>query len=108
MTTIQRNAKKALLFSLIMPGLGQVYNGEVAKGIALFLSFAFSIPFFSWLAVHGPNISLSALVLIGVFFSLGVFVFSCVQAYKKAGSIGGSYQLGPYNKSYVYLSLIFF
>jgi signal peptidase I len=104
----KRDSKKALLFSLIMPGLGQVYNGEVSKGISLFLIFAFSIPAFSWLALNGPNFSLWILVLLGVLFALGVYVLSCTDAFKRAKVIGESYQLGPYNKSYVYLSMLFF
>jgi len=103
-----RDQKKALMFSLIMPGLGQVYNGEVSKGISLFLIFAFSIPGFSLLAVNGPNFSLWILVLLGVLSALGVYVLSCVDAFKRARTIGESYQLGPYNKSYVYLSMLFF
>src|SRR5580765_5620533 len=91
-----------------MPGLGQVYNGEVSKGISLFLTFAFSIPAFSWLAVHGPNFSLWVLVLLGVLFALGVYALSCMDAFKRAKTIGESYQIGPYNKSYVYLSMVFF
>lgn len=104
----KRDSKKALLFSLIMPGLGQVYNGEVSKGISLFLIFAFSIPGFSWLAMHGPNFGLWILLLLGVFFALGIYVLSCVDAFKRANVLGENYQLGPYNKSYAYLSMLFF
>ncbi|MBK7963217.1 MAG: signal peptidase I [Bdellovibrionales bacterium] len=108
MSQSKRDSKKALLFSLVMPGLGQVYNGEVSKGISLFLIFAFSIPGFSWLALNGPNFSLWILVLLGVLFALGVYVLSCTDAFKRAKAIGEGYQLGPYNKSYVYLSMLFF
>lgn len=108
MSKNRRDSKKALLLSLIMPGLGQVYNGEVSKGISLFLIFAFSIPGFSWLALNGPNFSLWILVLLGVLFALGIYVLSCTDAFKRAKVIGKSYQLGPYNNSYVYLSMLFF
>jgi TM2 domain-containing membrane protein YozV len=33
----------ALLLSLVMPGLGQIYNGQFAKGLAIFITFAGSI-----------------------------------------------------------------
>jgi TM2 domain-containing membrane protein YozV len=33
----------ALLLSLVMPGLGQVYNGQFAKALAIFMAFAGSI-----------------------------------------------------------------
>ena len=104
----KRDSTKALVLSLIMPGLGQVYNGEVSKGISLFLMFAFSIPIFSWLAVRGPNFSLWMLVLLGVLVALGVYALSCVDAFRRAKLTGEDYHLGPYNKSYVYLSMLFF
>lgn len=104
----KRDFKKAMLLSLVMPGLGQVYNGEVSKGISLFLIFAFSIPCFSWLALHGPNFSLWMLILLGVFFALSVYALSCIDAVKQAKVISESYRLGHYNKSYVYLSMLFF
>lgn len=91
-----------------MPGLGQFYNGEVSKGIALFLIFAFSIPVFAWLALHGPAFSLWFLVVTGVVSALGVYVLSCVDAFKRARAIGENYQPGPHNKSYVYVSALFF
>src|SRR5436190_8146481 len=33
----------ALLLSLVMPGLGQIYNGQFAKALAIFMAFAGSI-----------------------------------------------------------------
>lgn len=33
----------ALLLSLVMPGLGQVYNGQFAKALAIFIAFSGSI-----------------------------------------------------------------
>jgi hypothetical protein len=33
----------ALLLSLLLPGLGQIYNGQLAKGLAFFFGFAGSI-----------------------------------------------------------------
>jgi TM2 domain-containing membrane protein YozV len=33
----------ALLLSLLMPGLGQVYNGQIAKGLTFFAAFTGSI-----------------------------------------------------------------
>jgi hypothetical protein len=33
----------ALLLSLLLPGLGQIYNGQIAKGLAFFFGFSGSI-----------------------------------------------------------------
>lgn len=103
-----RDSRKALLLSLITPGLGQLYNGDVSKGISFFLIFGFSIPVFSWLALHGPNFSLWLLIVAGALSALGVYVLSCMDAFKRANVIGESYRPGPYNKSYVCVSALFF
>jgi signal peptidase I len=108
MITNKRVPKKALFLSMIMPGLGQVYNGEVSKGISMFLVFAFSVPIFSWLATHGPNFSLWLLIVVGVLINLSVCLMSAIDAFKRAKKIGDNYQLGPFNKVHVYLSLLFF
>jgi signal peptidase I len=104
----KRDFKKALLLSMFMPGLGQVYNGDVSKGISQFLLFAFSIPIFCWLAMHGPDFGLWLLILVGVLLAIGVYLLSCIDAFKRAKHLGENYQLGPYNKPYVYISMIFF
>ncbi|APU96258.1 hypothetical protein BV902_07800 [Sphingobacterium sp. B29] len=38
-----RNAFKAAVFSLVFPGLGQVYNGQIKKGI-LYFALSYLIP----------------------------------------------------------------
>ncbi len=45
-TTMSATHKEPLLsviLSFFIPGLGQVYNGEAAKGLALFIGFVFSV-----------------------------------------------------------------
>jgi hypothetical protein len=39
-----RSPAAAALLSLILPGLGQLYNGEVLKAVAFFLGWVFVIP----------------------------------------------------------------
>ncbi len=104
----KRNSKIALALSLLLPGLGQIYNGEVSKGISLFLIFAFSIPAFSWLALHGPQSIFWLIVLGGATSALSMYVLCCVDAYRRAQLIGENYTVGPYNKAYVYLSVLLF
>ncbi len=40
----QQNPLVAFLFGLLVPGLGQIYNGEFGKGIAIFLTGWLIIP----------------------------------------------------------------
>jgi len=56
----------ALLLSFLMPGLGQVYNGDVGKGIAFFISF--------WVTVW-------------FFIGVGVWVWAMIDGYQSATNI---------------------
>ncbi len=103
----KRNPRIALALSLIMPGLGQVYNGELTKGLSLFLIFAFTIPISAWMGIHLTPI-LWLMVSVGALTALGVYVFCVVDAFRAAKLIGENYQLGPHNRPYVYLALLFF
>lgn len=96
---------KALVLSMIMPGLGQIYNGDTSKGVSLFLGFAFSTPTFAWLATFGPSVLISPLVLTGFLFTLSIYILSLVDAYKRANLNSG---VGTLHKVHVYLSFLFF
>lgn len=39
-----RHPELAAFLSLVLPGLGQIYNGQIAKGLAFFLTFWLVIP----------------------------------------------------------------
>ena len=60
----------ACLASFFVPGLGQLLNGDVAKGIAIFSMYVFS-----WLCV---------LILIGLLMVPVVFIWAMVDAYSSA------------------------
>jgi len=62
----------AVLLSFFLPGLGQIYNGQIGKGVLfIFLAFIF--------------LGLSIL-LIGIPFYLGLWIYSMYDAYKTAES----------------------
>src|SRR5262245_1164740 len=103
----RRNPIVALALSLLMPGLGQVYNGELTKGLSLFLIMAFTIPLSAWIGIHAAPL-LWILVLIGALMTLAVYVLCAVDSFKTARHIGEDYVLASYNRSYVYLASLFF
>ncbi len=105
---MERKPLVAMAGSLIMPGLGQVYNGELTKGLSLFLIFAFVLPVFSYIGVCGPSSWLLGFVLVAVLLGLAIY-FHCVRdAYVSAKRIGAGYRLQPCNQPYFYLGLLFF
>lgn len=60
----------ALLASFFFPGLGTLMNGQVGKGIVIFVGY-----FFSWILT---------LVLIGIVGVVGFWVWGMVDAYQGA------------------------
>src|SRR4051794_33057816 len=104
----ERKPLLATTAALIMPGLGQVYNGELTKGLSLFLLFGFMVPIFSWLALQAPKGALSLIVFVGVFLALFIYLYSIQDAYRTAHKVSKSYLLSPYNRPYAYIAIFFF
>jgi signal peptidase I len=101
MVTAKKKPLLAGFFSLIIPGLGQVYNGELRKGIIFYtvgyvlilLVSLFSLPF-----------TFLGLILF-IFLALSWPIFALIDAVKTAKK-SQLMPFWPYNKYYVYL-LIF-
>ncbi len=104
----ERKPLLALTAALVMPGLGHIYNGLVTEGISIYLIVAFMVPIFSWIAVHGPTMTLSILVFLGVLLTFGLYVWSAVSAFKEAKRIGINFRATPINTSYSYIAIAFF
>ena len=66
----------ALLLSLVMPGLGQVYNGQFAKALTIFIAFSGSI----YLITEGHPLPF------GVFLPFIIFS-NMIDAYRSAALI---------------------
>lgn len=70
----------ALLLSLILPGIGQVYNGQPAKALVFFFGFVGS--FYAAIAIHP---------LPFVLFIAFVLFFNLVDAYRSAALINARF-----------------
>lgn len=93
----------ALVASLVMPGLGQLYNGQPTKGLLLFLVLAVATPASAWLALHGSKHIIWLIILLFLLLSLAVYIYSMVDAFRTAKRLGNSYALKPFNQSYIYI-----
>ena len=97
----------ALLLSLLTPGLGQIYNGQLKKAVGFYLAewllvailFLFSDLFFTF---SGMIIFLSILILIG----FGLLLFSMLEALWSAIKLK-RISLKKYNRWYFYFGIIF-
>jgi signal peptidase I len=108
MTNKPRRPLLALFAGLILPGLGQVYCGDGPAGIAFLLGFALLVPAAAWLGVHGPSRLLSCCLLAGAAAALAVYVFSVVDAFRRANRSRDSFTPGPWNRGVVYFAMFLF
>lgn len=101
MTAKKRRPLLALVLSLIQPGLGQVYNGQLLKGITVF-GIGFALVFF--ISVTGMFYIFKPMVT-AVIVMLCFFLYILGDAFFGARRIG-EIELKPYNKWYIYLIII--
>lgn len=100
-----RNTLLAVFMAFIMPGLGQVYNGELIKGISIFMILLAisvtgicSVLFLpDSLLIHG---ALATLLV-----SAALYIAAIVDAFKYASAADAAYQPKSYNRWYFYLAL---
>ena len=104
----KRKPLLAALLSFFSLGLGQVYNGEILKGIGLNLIFWATFLWYGWYTVSayfGPFYDLVFFLLIPCGFLL-LKIYSIVQAYIRSRRLGKAYRLNPVNRWYVYLLFV--
>ncbi|MBW1847532.1 MAG: signal peptidase I [Deltaproteobacteria bacterium] len=99
--TKNRNPFFSSFLSLLVPGLGQLYNGELNKAVIFYLAqFALFIPLFAISLQYTPR-GLFIILLIVVLF----YFFAMGEATLRS-FIKKSVTLKPYNKWYVYVLII--
>jgi len=100
-----RNVLAAVFLGLAMPGLGQVYNSELIKGISYFIiTVAIIIAGFR-LTVNLPDGMLLFGALATILAAAAIYATSIIDAYRKASQSDAAYQLRSYNRWYFYLAL---
>jgi signal peptidase I len=91
----------AAALSLVAPGLGQLYNGQILKGIIFFLAILL-IPSILFLAgLQGQFLGLAAILI----FTFCLWLFVIVEAFF-AAKRKKEVVLKAYNKWYLYLLII--
>lgn len=98
------------LLTYLVPGLGQLYNGELKKGLIFSVLFSF----WSTLISNGSLAILNGtyaradmlLLLLFVAVSFGAILYFIIDAIRGARSKGSAYILKRYNRWYLYLLII--
>jgi len=97
----RRKPVLSAFLSLVSLGIGQVYNGEVIKGILMKMALLLSLCLFAILVFKSPKELLLWSVVIVSFLLLKLY--SMVQAFLKSRRLGTNYALKIFNKSYIYV-----
>jgi len=75
----------ALLMSAVLPGFGQLYNGEVNKAIWLFVAVVFvNLPWLAFVLLAFPGASLVPMLLLTLLAMIGLWVYGMVDALRQA------------------------
>ncbi|MFL5304296.1 MAG: signal peptidase I [Polyangia bacterium] len=78
----------ALAGSLAMPGLGQLYLGDPVRGALFLVGAAFAVPCAARLGLAAPPRLLCVVTLLGVAAAVGIYVWSAVDACRRAPRVG--------------------
>jgi signal peptidase I len=106
LTKMNRKPWLAALMSFVLPGFGQLYNGEVNKAIWTFASFTFIvIPWGALVAVYMPDSWLMFLLVDATIGAVALWFWATIDAWRKAKTLS-HYELKSWQLSGVYLAAI--
>jgi len=77
-----RKPRLALGAGLLMPGLGQLYLGDLPRGLCFLLGSALAVPAAVQLALSGPQQLLCFVVFAGVLVAMALYVWSAWDAFR--------------------------
>jgi len=99
-----RKVSRAVIAGLFLPGLGQIYNGELFKGICFFSLFVMSHVVLFRLALFLPDDLLTIGTMLSGLLILLIYVLMTIEAARSASKSGNAYLLRKYNRWYFYFA----
>lgn len=109
LTTEVKNRRQPLLavvLSIVMPGLGHVYCGRIAKGLVLaFLSVILIPVILVVLSVSHSSVRI-VVVIVALLAFLAIWLIAIIDSWRTARHTKVIYVLKDYNRWYVYLILV--
>ena len=94
----------AVALTLLMPGLGHIYNGQLRKGLIIY--FLIHIIWIGVLSVLLIRSLIPFNLLFAVLLLIYIYVFLIARVVSHAKAEGKGYELRPFNIWYVYLAMI--
>ena len=102
-----RDTLPAVFLGFMMPGLGQIYNGELVKGVSFFVLILVTM----FVGLRGSLLLPDSLLIYGALCTMiacaALYVGAIVEAFNTASRSDASYLLKPYNRWYFYLAMWF-
>jgi signal peptidase I len=98
----------AVFAGLAMPGMGQIYNGELFKGACFFAIFTMMPLICLRLTMYLPDRFLIWGCGMSVLITLAIYGLCVIGAYRKSSHQGSGYMLKSYNRWYFYLMVWLF
>jgi signal peptidase I len=96
----------AALMSSVLPGFGQIYNGEINKAIWLFLIFAFlTVPGMALVALYLPDVLMMPALLLSLVMTIAAWAYGIVDAWRTAKRLN-AYVAQPWQLSGTYMLIL--
>lgn len=103
--TRKRHAWLAVVLTLLLTGLGQVYCGRLTRGLVFICLSVVAIPVTAAMVANEVPLATAIFVLAGLIGLVGVTVVALVDAWRLARRTKRDYELKEYNRLAVYLLL---
>ncbi len=101
---------KSVLLSIITPGLGQVFNGELLKGSCMVIFFTLFPLIVAWMTVRLPDVFLLPGVILALLLAVAVYLYAVFDAFRterKEELLKSSYQSGFFYLAFWLVSMVF-
>ncbi|MCX5906412.1 MAG: signal peptidase I [Deltaproteobacteria bacterium] len=102
---MERKGWIAAALGLTMPGMGQIYNGEMLKGISVFVIFIMTYLGGMCLTVLLPDRWQAAFSALTIASVLAIYLAAIIDGYRKASKEGASYRGKTSNRWYTYVAI---
>jgi signal peptidase I len=102
---MERKGWIAVALGLVMTGLAQIYNGQMLKGVCLYLCSLILVVVGFGVSVYLHDRYLFMGLLLTLALMIVIYIFSIIDGYRTAIAKGTGYRLKAYNRWYVYLAI---
>jgi signal peptidase I len=100
----KRKPSVAVMLSLLCTGLGQIYCGNLVKGLVLVMIEQLPIVLVMAPAVLKSSIAISVALILPITLGTALQLYATIDSYRLAKKAGSQYELREYNRGIVYVA----